>query len=58
MQIWVIQNKGRDRVDQNKMIMEGKNEKESKKHEKLKIHSHKDVLKQVSFTISLNMYKY
>ena len=54
----MIQNKGRDRVDQNKMIMEGKNEKESKKHEKLKIHSHKDVLKQVSFTISLNMYKY
>ena len=58
MKIWVIQNEGGDRVNQNKMTIEGENEEESKKDEKLEIHLHKDVIKQVSFIISLNMYKY
>ena len=58
MKIWEIQNKEEDRVDQNERIMEGENEEDSKKDEKLKIYPHKDVLKHASFKISLNLCKY
>ena len=40
-------NEGGDRVNQNEMTMEGENEEESKKDEKLEIHPHKDFIKQV-----------
>ena len=45
----MIQNKRRDQVDQNEMTMEGENGED----EKFKIHPHKDVIKRVSFTISI-----
>ena len=49
MKIWVIQNEIRDCVDENEMTMEEENEED----EKFEIHPHKDVIKRVSFTISI-----
>ena len=58
MKIGVIQNEGDDGIDQNEMKMERDTDKETKKDGKLEILPHKDILKQVSVTISFNLYKY